>query len=47
MKSNPEFNAFKDRIRELDDTIVHYEAHEGQLVDRLQRIQAILEEDEC
>jgi hypothetical protein len=45
MKSNPEINALKHRIRELEDTIVHYKAREVQLVDMLQRIKEITESE--
>ncbi|NIA12157.1 MAG: hypothetical protein GWP10_21165 [Nitrospiraceae bacterium] len=46
MDSNPEINALKQRIRELEDTIVHYEASRGQQADMLRRIQEILDEAE-
>ena len=45
MKSDPEINALKHRIRELEDTIVHYKAREAQLVDMLQRINEITESE--
>ena len=46
MHSNPEINALKDRIRELEAACVHYKAQEDHLMDMLQRITAITEEME-
>ena len=53
MKSSPEINAFKDRIRELEkevgvlrETVVHYQAREARLMGMLQQIGAIVEEIE-
>ena len=44
MNSNSEIDALKHRIKELEDTIVHYKAYEGLHVDMLERIQEILDE---
>jgi hypothetical protein len=47
MKSNPEYNAFKDRIRELEDEVARYRRREEQTELMLQRIAAITEEREA
>lgn len=45
MNSNPEINTLKHRIKELEDTVVHYKAREDQLLDMLQRIVGIAESE--
>lgn len=45
MKSNPEINAFKHRIRELEAISVHHKAREEQLVDMLHPFVDITEQE--
>jgi cell fate (sporulation/competence/biofilm development) regulator YlbF (YheA/YmcA/DUF963 family) len=45
MKSDPEINALKHRIRELEDTVAHYKTREYQLTNMLQRINEITESE--
>lgn len=46
MKSNPEYNAFKHRIRELEAEVARYRRREEQTEMMLQRIATITEERE-
>ena len=46
MKSNPEINALKHRIKELEDTVVHYKAREEETEYMLQQIIEIAERTE-
>lgn len=46
MKSNPEINALKHRIKELEDAVTHYKAREEQTEWMLQQIIEIAERTE-
>jgi hypothetical protein len=44
MKTNPEINALKHTIKDLEDTIAHYKARDDMITNMLNRITDIADE---